>query len=360
MENTIDLKQLEMAKRICNNKMDEVKDKDGKIIASDEGALLKMVNSAFDKASGDINNIQAFRDLNKLIVTTAEALAEPDIQKTINLVAQYQKVGANDVMQYDVNDNKVRVSMALTATGTGVDFTKIPSYKKKQFATARKHQFGVKYSVSRMISDPVNEFRNATQYVAEEKVKYVMSQIYIVLRNAVTASKIPAKQMHETAGITFPEFKAIESSLLRYGRNARPIMIADTAFISDLADKQASVSATGMTNTPLYLTDAMREHLLHDIEIEQISKTMAIAIDNPYTDRMNSKVDLPVDEAILVAGGSSSPFRVTDFGDMAVASDNLDINLETEEVNMKISYKVDITLLLTQAVGYIKNTNVTL
>ena len=358
MEN-INVKQLEMAKRICRNSMEETLDKDGKIIASDEGALTKLVNSAFS-SNNDINNLQAYRDLNKLIVTTAEELAQPDIQKTINLVAQYQKVGANDTMQYDVNDNRVRVTMALTATGTGVDFTKLPSYKKKSFATPRKHQFGVKYSVSRMISDPVNEFRNATQYVAEEKVKYVMSQIYIVLRNAVTASKIPAKQIHQVAGITFAEFRGIESSLLRYGRNARPVMIADQAFISNLADKQATMTVGVSNNTPLYLTDEMRQSLLRDIEIDQISKTMAIAIDNPYTDRMSTKVDLPIDEAILVAGGSASPFRVTDFGDMSVASDSLDINLESEEVNMKISYKVDITLLLTQAVGYIKDTQVVL
>lgn len=358
MEN-INVKQLEMAKRICNNKMIETTDKEGNIIASDEGALRKLVNEAFS-SNNSINKIQAYKDLNALIVYTAEVLSQPDIQRTINLVAEYKKVGTNDIMQYDVNDNRVRVSMALTATGTGVDFTKIPSYKKKQFATPRKHQFGVKYSVSRMISDPVNEFQNAVEYVANEKVKYVMAQIYNILRQAVTASKIPSKQVHQVAGITFPEFRAIESSLLRYGRNAKPVMIADNAFIANLADKQATVTVSATNNTPLYLTDDLKQSLLRDIEIEQISRTMAIAIDNPYVDRMSTKVDLPVDEAILVAGGANSPFRVTDFGDMAVASDDLNINLETEEVNMKISYKVDITLLLTQAVGYIKDTNVTL
>ena len=91
-----------------------------------------------------------------------------------------------------------------------------------------------------------------------------------------------------------------------------------------------------------------------------VSKSIAIYLDNPYTDTKNSKVDLPYNEALMIAGGTVSPFRVTDFGDMAVLSDDITDNIETEEVNMKISYKTDITLLLGQAIGYIKDTAVTL
>lgn len=347
-----------MAKRVYNNKMITETDKDGKVIASDEEALKKLVNEAFT-SNNEINKVQAYKDFNKLIVTTAEELAQPEIQKTINLVAQYQKVGANDIMQYNLDDMRTRVTTALTATGTGVDFTKIPSYKKKVFATPRKHQFGIKYSISRMVSDPVQEFKNATKLVAEEKVKYVMTQIYAVLKQAVTNSKIPTKQIEQNANVTFTNFRRVESSLLRYGRNARPVMIADSALISSLAEKQAGVTISGGT-APLFLTDELRQSLLRDIEIDQISKTMAIAIDNPWTDNMNSKVDLPINEGILIAGGSASPFRVTDFGDMAVLSDEISNNMESEEVHMKISYKVDITLLLTRAVGYIKDTSITL
>lgn len=352
-------KQLAMAKRIYNNKMDVETDKEGNVISSDEGALIKMVNSAFTK-NNEVNNIQAYKDFNKLIVSTAEALVEPDIQKTINLIAQYEKVGANDVKQYDLKEIRTRVSTAFTATGAGVDFTRIPASQKKVFAQPRKHQFGVKYNVSRMVSDPVNEFKNAVDLVGQEKVRYIMSQIFSILRSMVTASKIPTGQIASSAGITLADFRKVEASLLRYGRNVRPVMIADSLLINSLAEKQSAVQVSGISTQPLFLTDELRQSLLRDIEIDQISKTMAIAIDNPFVDKMNSKVDLSVNEGIMVAGGTNSPFRVTDFGDMAILSDEMYNDIETEEVNMKISYKVDITLLLTQAVGYVKDTTVLL
>lgn len=354
----INTKQLQMAKRVYNNKMEDIV-KDGKVIANDEEALTKIVNNAFT-GSNTIKNYQAFHDLNQLIVTTADDVAKPNLERAINLVASYKTVGANDIMEYDVNDKNVQTTMALSATGSGVDFVKIPSYKNKIFATPKKHQFGVKYSISAMVSDPVNEFRNAVNYVAEAKVKYIMSQLYAVTRSAVANSKIPAKQIKQGAGISFPEFRAVESSLLRYGRNVRPVLIADNAFIGTLAEKQATVSVQGITSQPLYLTDDLKESLLRDIEIDQISKTMCIATDNPWTDRMNTKVDLPVDEAIMIAGGVNSPFKVTEFGGMAVLSDDIDKHIETEEVFMKISYKVDVTLLLNRAIAYLKDTSVVL
>jgi hypothetical protein len=137
-------------------------------------------------------------------------------------------------------------------------------------------------------------------------------------------------------------------------------MIADTALIGSLADKQASVMVTGSTNVPMYLTDDMRKSLLTNTTIEQISKTIAISIDNPYIDNMNSKVELPVDEAILIAGGSASPIKVTEFGDMALLSDTIQQHIESEEAFLKIAYKVDVTLLLNRAIGYIKDTSVVL
>ena len=346
---------VQLGKRVYNNKMmDAVEGK-----PSDEAVIKELVKKAFNE-NNTINDIQQYRNLNQLIVTTAEDVAKPNIQKTINLVAQYKTVGTNDIMEYDVNDHNFRVTMALSATGSGVDFTKIPSYKQKIFAQPRKHQFGTKYSISRMVSDPVQEFKNAVNLVAEEKVKYIMSQIYIVTRQAVTASKIPTKQILSNAGILFPDFRKVESSLLRYGNNVRPVLIGDTAFIGSLAEKQAGVFVTGTTDRPLYLTEDLKESLLRDITIDQVSKTMCISIDNPYTDRANSKVDLPVNEAIMVAGGVNSPFRVTEFGAMGLLSDDINQHIETEEAFLKISYKVDVTLLLNRAVAYLKDTSVTL
>lgn len=354
---TIDVKQLAMAKRVYNNKMEVEKDKEGNIIAGDEMALTKLVNSAFTK-NGEINNYQAFRDLNKLILVGAEEFGKADFQKVINMVADYEQVGANDIKIYELPKEKVKATMKLTATGSGVDFTRIPSYRNTELATPVKHQFGVYYNVSRMISDPVNEYKNAVDIVREEKVKYILSKIYSVASAAATAGKIPTQQIHTDANMTFPDFRSIESSLIRYGRNTRPVLIADPAFISNLVDKQATVNVND--NISKYLTDDLREKLLSATTFETVGRTICINLDNPYTDKMNSKVDLPVNEAIMIAGGSSSPFKVTEFGGLTMLEDTLNQNIETEQVHLKISYKVDVTLLLTQAIAYLKDTAVKL
>lgn len=354
---TIDIKQLGMAKRVYNNKMEVEKDKEGNIIAGDEMALTKLVNSAFTK-NGEINNYQAFRDLNKLILVGAEEFGKADFQKVINMLADYEQVGANDIKIYELPKEKVKATMKLTATGSGVDFTRIPSYRNTELATPVKHQFGVYYNVSRMISDPVNEYKNAVDIVREEKVKYILSKIYSVASAAATAGKIPAQQIHTDANMTFPDFRSIESSLIRYGRNTRPVLIADPAFISNLVDKQATVNVND--NISKYLTDDLREKLLSATTFETVGRTICINLDNPYTDKMNSKVDLPVNEAIMIAGGSSSPFKVTEFGGLTMLEDTLNQNIETEQVHLKISYKVDVTLLLTQAIAYLKDTAVKL
>lgn len=352
MEITLKPEAIQLGKRVYNSKEINTESKDGQ-------AIIELAHKAIN-ANGTVNNIQAFRDLNQLIVTTAEQLQQPNRQQYIDLVSDYKKVGVNDIMQYNVEDKVTKVTTALTATGTGVNFTKVPSFTSRVYATPYKHQFGIKYSVSEMYSDPINQFKNAVDLVNAEKIRYVLSQVFAVVREASANSKIPAKQKSTVANITFAGFKAIESSLLRYGRNVKPVMIADTSFIGSLADKQASVTVTGASTIPLYLTDSMRASLLTDTTIEQISKTVAVSIDNPYIDNMNSKVELPVDEAILIAGGSASPIKVTEFGEMALLSDTLQEHIESEEAFLKISYKVDVTLLLNRAIGYIKDTSVVL
>jgi hypothetical protein len=352
---TLNKNLIEAGKRVFNGKAIE-----GEKGLSDAEVITTLVEKAFNANNNSISNIQAYKDLNALIVITADETAQADLQQIINLVAVYKKANPNDLIKYEINDHITKVNSVYTATGTGVDFTRIPSYRKYQIASPRKHQFGVKYSISDMVNSPINAFNQAVQLVAQEKVRYTVAQIYAVARTAVSNSKIPSKQVAQGANITFSQFKGVETSLLRYGRNVRPVVIGDQAMLTSLAETQAILPAGSMTNVPLFLTDDLRQSLLRDVTFDMISKSIAINLDNPYTDTINSKVDLPYNEALMIAGGSLSPFRVTDFGDMAVLSDEITDNIETEEVHMKISYKTDITLLLGQAIGYIKDTAVTL
>jgi hypothetical protein len=353
---TLNKNLIEAGKRVFNGKALEGKENG----LSDNEAIITLVEKAFNSNNNSINNLQAYRDLNNLIVITADETAQADLQQVIDLVAVYKKANPNDLVKYEINDHITKVNSVYTATGTGVDFTRIPTYRKYTIAAPRKHQFGAKYSISDMVNSPINAFNQAVQLVAQEKVRYTVAQIYAVARAAVTNTKVPTKQVAQGANVTFSQFKGVETSLLRYGRNVRPVVIGDQAILTSLAETQATLPAGAMTNVPLFLTDELRQSLLRDVTFDMISKSIAIYLDNPYTNVTNSKVDLPYNEALMIAGGSVSPFRVTDFGDMAVLTDEISDNIETEEVHMKISYKVDITLLLGQAIGYIKDTAITL
>lgn len=348
-------KMLEMGRRIFNGKMIDKKDENGVTILSDEEAIRALCSKVFTK-NGEINSMEELRSFNKLIVETAEAEAKANFEKVVNLISDFQTVGRYDNVVYKVPKTS-KVSMALSASTSGVDFVKIPSRATKTAAKPEQYQFGVQYSIEQMINDPVNAFRDAVNLVMEEKTKFIFKKVMTVIKAGKTAGKIPSGQVSEVANMTLASYRKIEGKLLRYGRGVKPIMVADRNFIDALALKQASEAITAGGNT-YYLTDDMRNALLRDTNIEQVSKTICIATDNPFTDDLNSKVDLPVEEALVVAGGDKSPIMIREYGSMRTAQDMPSI--EKEQVLMKIDYKLDVTMLLGQAMAYLIDSSVTL
>lgn len=354
MENFV--KMLEMGKRIYSNKMLEKKDDQGKIVLSDSDAIKALVDQTFS-TGGEVRNLEQLRIFNRLIVETADEQAEARIEPIISMIADYAKVGRYDKIVYDI-PKRARISMALTASGAGVDFVRISPSQKKKPAQPETHQFGVYYNIERMISDPVNEFRNAVNYVAEYKVKYIFNKIMALVKEANTKGLIPSDQIIDVANVDIMDYRALENKLLRYGRGTKPVMIADRNLIDSLAVKQATMNLGVSGKEGLLITDELRKELLNSAEITQILRTTAIATDNPFIDDKNSKVDLPVNEGIVLAGGSKSPFVIREFGAMRVAQGAPDI--EDERVNMKIDIRLDITLLVGQALGYVSDQAVTL
>lgn len=349
-------KMLEMGKRIYSNKMLEKKDEQGNIVLSDSDAIKALVEQTFT-SGGEVKNMEQLRVFNRLIVETAELEAEPRIQPILDLISDYSKVGRYDTIVYEV-PKKAKIKMAITATGAGVDFVRITPGQKKVPAKPETHQFGVYYNIERMISDPVNEFRNAVNYVTEYKVKYIYKKILALVAAAKTAGSIPTGQVLETAGIDILDYRDLEGKLLRYGKGTKPVMVADRNLIDSLAVKQATINLGVSGKEGLLLTDDLRKEILNSAEISQILRTTAIATDNPFTDDANSTVDLSVNEGIVIAGGDKSPFMIREFGGMRTSQGLPDI--EDERVNMKIDMKLDITLLYGQAMGYVKDTSVTL
>jgi hypothetical protein len=348
-------KLLQLGKRIYNNKMVTQKDEQGNTILSDEDAIKSLCAKVFTK-NGEINSMEELRSFNKLIVETADLEAKANFQQVISLVSDYQTVGRYDNVVYKVPKTS-KVSLSLSASTSGVDFVKIPSSATKTPAKPEQYQFGVQYSIEEMINDPVNAFRNAVNLVMEEKTKFIFKKVMTVIKAGKDAGKIPSGQISELANLTLASYRKIESKLLRYGRGVKPILVADRNFIDALALKQASEAITNGGNT-YYITDDMRNSLLRDTNIEQVSKTICVATDNPFVDSANSKVDLPVDEALVVAGGDKSPIMIREFGNLRTAQDMPSI--EKEQVLMKCDLKIDVTLLLGSAMAFISDSSITL
>lgn len=348
------IKMLEMGKRIYNNTLLEKKDEQGKVILSDADAIKALVDKTFS-SNGDVYNLEQLRVFNRLIVETADEEAKGRVEPVINMLADYKKVGRYDKVVYEI-PKKAKITMALTASGAGVDFVRISPSVRKIPAKAETHQFGVYYNIERMISDPVNEFRKAVDYVAEYKVKYIFNKLMKLVETAVANGSVPSNQVVETANIDFMDFRDVENRLLRYGKGVAPVMIADRNLIDSLAIKQATLSLGVTGKEGILLTDELRKELLREAEITQISRTTAIATDNPFIDEKNTKVEFPVNEGILLAGGKKSPFVIREFGSMRTAQGTPDI--EDERVNMKIDMRLDITLLLGEAIGYLKDTSI--
>ena len=200
-----------------------------------------------------------------------------------------------------------------------------------------------------MVNDPVNAFRGAVDAVVEQKILFIFKEIMKLAKNGVTAGKIPAGQQINGADLTLANYRTIESKLIRAGRNARPILIADTSFINNLALKQGT-EGLGGTNLS-WLTDELRTSLLRDVTFDMVSKSLAVATDNPWIDEKHDKVDLEPSEAILLAGAEGSPFKISESGGMRVAQDMPSI--EKEQVLIKIDYVVDVTLLNGEMMVYL-------
>lgn len=346
-------KLYELGKRIYNNKMVVENNEDGTIKYSDDEAIKALCSKVFDM-DGNVSSMEDLRSFNKLIVEVANKEAQAKFEQVVNLVADYKAYGRYDTIQYYKVPQRKQTTVALSASGTGVDFTKIPSKQTKVPAQPKLRQFGVQYSISEMVNDPVNAFRGAVNDVVQAKLLFIFKEIMKLAKNGVAAGKIPTAQQFNGSNMTLANYRTIESKLIRAGRNARPVLIADTAFINDLALKQGT-EGLGGTNLS-WLTDELRTSLLRDVTFDMVSKSLAVATDNPWIDEKHDKVDIAPNEAILLAGAEGSPFKISEFGGMRTAQDMPSI--EKEQVLIKIDYVIDISLINGEMMAYLMDTNI--
>lgn len=342
-------KAIEMGKRVYNGKLKTELDEKGVVKYSDDEAIKSLCSKVFS-SEGEISNMEDLRSFNKIIVEVANQEAKARFEQIVNNVADYKKIGRYDQIHYLKVPKKAKVTMALSASATGVDFTKIPSRTTKIPAVPKQRQFGVKYQISEMVNDPINAFKSAVDLVVEAKLKFIFKEIMTLAKGGVTSGKIPSSQYIDQSNITLTAFRKVEDKLIRVGNRVRPILLADQLFISALANQQIAAGST-------WITEDLKASLLRDISIEMVSKTIALSLDNPFIDDANSKVDLEPGEAIMLSGGDGKPFKITEYGDLRTSQDMPSI--EKEEVLIKLDYVLDVTLFAGNLMAYLKDDAIT-
>lgn len=132
----------------------------------------------------------------------------------------------------------------------------------------------------------------------------------------------------------------------------RPVFVADIALINSIAANQT----TSWNNSGL-LTDEMRKMLRDDLVPSQISKTIALPFPNNFIDEKNSGVRFNVQQGFVFPGNApgKKPFVITEFGAKRQYSE---IDLELEQVKLKVVFEADITLLNGRYIGSISDNQV--
>ena len=123
-------KLYEMGKRVYNGKMILENNEDGTLKYSDDEAIKALCSKIFDK-DGNISTMEDLRSFNRLIIEVANKEAQAKFEQIVNLVADYKAYGRYDTIQYYKVPLRKQTTVALSASGTGVDFVKIPSRQKK-------------------------------------------------------------------------------------------------------------------------------------------------------------------------------------------------------------------------------------
>lgn len=346
-------KLLGVGTRIYNGKIKETKDKDGKVIANDEMALKKLVNEAYAEDCS-VKSMEKVRMLNRLIIETIDETHNPNYEQVIKALADYNTAGRNDAKYYKIDKNRLKVKFYLSATGTGVDFNRIAKESDKKMAMPFNHQLGIRYEISEMVSDPINYFKKVVDLLYEAKIKYIHDKMIDMVKKAAATGEIPASQVFNNTNMTLDDYRKIESVMIRHGGNKMPILFGDVAFINTLADKQANATAGTFAK---YLTDDLRESLLKDILIEQVSRSIAVPIINEFTNKNHNATDLSVQDAILIASGKEKAFQVTEFGGTRYITEEMDI--ENEMCDIKLDFKMDMTLLYGENIAYLHDDIVT-
>lgn len=122
-------------------------------------------------------------------------------------------------------------------------------------------------------------------------------------------------------------------------------MVADQALINHFGNLVP-------TEQKDLLTYDLKKMLREELIPTQISKTTCLAYTNTWLDEKNSKVKFDPSQGFIIPGayGGKKPFAITEFGATRQYST---LNQETEQIELKIVFETNVTLLNARYIGSI-------
>lgn len=331
--------------RVYNDKM-ETKEENGTKVNKDEKEILDILDKTFGHGTPTTNNIELF---NQFLVQTAEVIAEPKVNAILSYLADISVVPADTIKVYKI-PKTVKPKFLYTAKGTGVDLVRIDGSVTQKIATPQSLTYGATYEITTFLADPIRAFRNAVNALVEAKIDFYFEKVFEVMDTAITNSEIPANNISSNANMTLADYQKVEQTMIRLTLG-RPLFVADMALINKVANQIPTVQKD-------LLTDDMKDMLREELVPTKISKSVALAFPNTWIDDNNSKTRFSPKQGFMFPGAYSGakPFAITEFGTKRQYST---IDPETEQVNLKIVFEADVTLLNARYLGLIKDTSVT-
>lgn len=342
---TIDEKLKNLGVRVFENKM-LIQKIDDEEVNVDEKDFLDICKKTWGQGTPSTENLERF---NKLIVETAETIAEPKITKILNLLSQYKKADIDAVVMYDI-PKTAKAKILYGANGSGVDLIRLGADDTKQMAIRRTFVYGTQYDITSFLSDPKKGFKEAVTLLANAKIEKFFELMFACMKESIKNAKIPTNNVKEGSNLTLADYQKVENVMIRLG-GGRPLFIADTALINHFANQIPT------TQTAL-LTDEVKDMLREDLVPSKISKSIAMTFPNPWIDDKNSKVKFSVKQGFMFpSNAKGKPFGITEFGNRREYSK---IDIETERVTLQVKFDADVTLLNGRYLGVIEDDSITL
>lgn len=324
-----------------------IKEENGVKVNQDEKEVLDILDKTFGHGTPTTNNIELF---NQFLVQTAEVIAEPRVTTILGYLADVSVVPANTIKVYTL-PKTVKPKFLYTAKGTGVDLVRIDGNETRKIATPESLTYGATYEITTFLADPIRAFRNAVNALADAKVDFYFTKVFEVMETAIANSEIPNANIKSVSNGTLADFQGLEQVMIRL-TGGRPMFLGDMALINHFTNLIPTTQKD-------LLTDDMRTMLREELIPSKISKSVAVAYPNTWIDDKNSKVRFSVQQGFMFPGAYSGakPFAITEFGTKRQYST---IDPETEQVNLKVVFEANVTLLNGRYLGYLKDTSVTL